>query len=99
MDWGQRIRPKERYTIMTDGMLQARGHGRAGAESRNMTGYPRFARFSLSFALAATLTPAFAQTNAARPAAEPAADRSSSYYNFALAHLYAELAGAYGNRG
>jgi len=80
-------------------MLQARGHGRAGAESRNMTGYPRFARFSLSFALAATLTPAFAQTNAARPAADPAADRSSSYYNFALAHLYAELAGAYGNRG
>jgi len=38
--------------------------------------------------------PAFAQ---APPAAQP--DRASAYYDFAMAHLYAEMAGAYGNRG
>jgi tetratricopeptide (TPR) repeat protein len=64
-----------------------------------MTGHSRPARLSLILALAAALTPAFSQTNAPRPAADPSADRSAAYYNFALAHLYAELAGAYGNRG
>jgi tetratricopeptide (TPR) repeat protein len=64
-----------------------------------MTGHSRTARFSLILALAAALTPAFSQTNAARPATDASADRSAAYYNFALAHLYAELAGAYGNRG
>ncbi|MCL4402112.1 MAG: tetratricopeptide repeat protein [Acidobacteria bacterium] len=34
------------------------------------------------------------QTN---PPAAP--DRADSYYNYAMGHLYAELAGAYGNRG
>ncbi len=35
------------------------------------------------------------------PAAEKKAptDRSGAYYNFAMGHLYAELAGVYGNRG
>jgi tetratricopeptide (TPR) repeat protein len=37
--------------------------------------------------------PAFAQTPAQTP------DHSDAYYDFAMAHLYAELAGAYGNRG
>jgi len=39
--------------------------------------------------------PAFAQ---APPAAQQP-DRASAYYDFAMAHLYAEMAGAYGNRG
>jgi tetratricopeptide (TPR) repeat protein len=29
----------------------------------------------------------------------PASDRSGSYYHYSLAHLYAEMAGTYGNRG
>jgi len=29
----------------------------------------------------------------------PPADKASAYYNFAMGHLYAELAGVYGNRG
>lgn len=44
--------------------------------------------------------PAFAQAPAAQPAAaSQTPDRASAYYDFAMAHLYAELAGAYGNRG
>jgi tetratricopeptide (TPR) repeat protein len=35
---------------------------------------------------------------AQRPAA-PKADKATAYYHFTLGHLYAELAGAYGNRG
>ncbi|MDQ6663837.1 MAG: tetratricopeptide repeat protein [Acidobacteriota bacterium] len=41
------------------------------------------------------LSPAFCQTTDPKP---PAIDKSSSYYNFAMGHYYAELAGAYGNR-
>lgn len=41
---------------------------------------------------------AFAQAPAAQtPGATP--DKATAYYNFSMAHLYAELAGAYGNRG
>jgi tetratricopeptide (TPR) repeat protein len=40
---------------------------------------------------------AFAQNQTA-PAA-PAADKGAAYYNYALGHLYSELAAAYGNRG
>src|ERR1700681_3330550 len=29
----------------------------------------------------------------------PKVDRASAYYHYTLAHMYAELAGAYGNRG
>ena len=32
-------------------------------------------------------------------AAAPKVDRASAYYHYTLAHMYAELAGAYGNRG
>ncbi len=46
--------------------------------------------------------PAYSQTPASPPSAAQAGastDQSSAYYDFAMAHLYAELAGAYGNRG
>lgn len=33
------------------------------------------------------------------PAASQSSDRSNAYYEFAMGHLYAELASAYGNRG
>jgi tetratricopeptide (TPR) repeat protein len=49
--------------------------------------------FGLAFLPAA---PAFAQAQA--PAAQQP-DRAQAYYDFAMAHLDAELAGAYGNRG
>lgn len=45
-------------------------------------------------ALLLTVLPAGAQTPAA-----PKIDKGTAYYHFALGHLYAELAGAYGNRG
>lgn len=38
--------------------------------------------------------PALPQNSQSKPA-----DKGSSYYNFSMGHLYAELAGAYGNRG
>ncbi len=56
---------------------------------------PRF----LSFACAVFLVAgAFGQDNS--PASKPvaSADKASSYYNYSLGHLYAELAGASGNR-
>jgi len=37
--------------------------------------------------------------NAQTPAAPKPADKANAYYHFTLGHLYAELAGAYGNRG
>jgi tetratricopeptide (TPR) repeat protein len=37
----------------------------------------------------------YGQTGAAAP---PPADKASAYYNFSMGHLYAELAGVYGNR-
>ena len=46
--------------------------------------------------LAASLGAPAGQTQPARSAA---GDKSAAYYNFTLGHLYAELAGAYGNRG
>jgi tetratricopeptide (TPR) repeat protein len=50
----------------------------------------------LSFGLVCmSAIPAFAQ---AAPASQ-SQDHASAYYDFAMAHLYAELAGAYGNRG
>ncbi len=43
---------------------------------------------------------AVAQTPAgASDASQPKVDRASSYYHYALAHMYAELASAYGGRG
>ncbi|MCC6589616.1 MAG: tetratricopeptide repeat protein [Bryobacterales bacterium] len=43
---------------------------------------------------AAIALPALPQNPQPKPA-----DKASSYYNFSMGHLYAELAGAYGNRG
>jgi tetratricopeptide (TPR) repeat protein len=45
--------------------------------------------------------PALAQTDAKPPTETKSAatDKSGAYFNFAMGHLYAELAGAYGNRG
>src|ERR1700761_4158931 len=60
----------------------------------------------LAFGLACLASiPVFAQAPAGQPRKDPAAapaqdsDRASAYYEFSMAHLYAELAGAYGNRG
>jgi tetratricopeptide (TPR) repeat protein len=51
-------------------------------------------------AAALAISPAAAQTEP-KPAETKAAatDKGSAYYNFSMGHLYAELAGAYGNRG
>jgi tetratricopeptide (TPR) repeat protein len=53
------------------------------------------------WALAAILAvpAAFGQQQPAADAAKPKVDRASSYYHYALAHMYAELASAYGARG
>lgn len=58
-----------------------------------MTGYTRSGLLGLGLACCA-----WAQTPAAQPVPQ-AGDHSSAYYNFAMGHLYAEMAGAYGNRG
>jgi tetratricopeptide (TPR) repeat protein len=65
----------------------------------NMTGYARVAVGSLSLVFSFAATPAFSQTPAAPAPQNAAGDHSNAYYTFAMAHLYAELAGAYGNRG
>ena len=36
---------------------------------------------------------------AAQPTRRPKVDKASAYYHYTLAHMYAELASAYGNRG
>ncbi len=50
---------------------------------------------SLFFSLAAALPLGRAQT----PPKPPPVDRATAYYNYSLGHIYAEQAGAYGNRG
>ncbi len=58
------------------------------------------ARTLLLFALAIGFSlnhGAFAQT--ANSGGAQAVDRAGAYYHFAMGHLYAELAGLYGNRG
>ena len=60
-----------------------------------MIGQTRAAFLSIGLASVSFMTPAFSQTP---PATQPD-DRSGAYYDFAMAHLYGELAGAYGNRG
>ena len=56
------------------------------------------ARRFFSFFCCATLVCGAAQTS--QSAAKPGAtDKAAAYYNFAMGHVYAELAGAYGNRG
>lgn len=64
-----------------------------------MIGQSRAAFLSLGLACVSFVTPAFSQVPAnPAPAGQPD-DRSAAYYDFAMAHLYGELAGAYGNRG
>ena len=41
----------------------------------------------------------FAQNQPAAPSAPAGGDKAAAYYNYALGHLYSELAAAYGNRG
>lgn len=65
-----------------------------------MIGQSKAALFSFGLACFCIVTPAFCQAPAAAAApATPADDHASAYYDFAMAHLYGELAGAYGNRG
>src|ERR1700676_5108098 len=68
-----------------------------------MTDSARIPNPYLKTILAALLlaTPALAQTDAKPPTETKsvATDKSGAYLNFAMGHLYAELAGAYGNRG
>ncbi len=68
-----------------------------------MNGYARGAFLSLGLACAAAFAPGTARAQAPAAQAGNAAgavpDRSEAYYTFAMAHLYAELAQAYGGRG
>ncbi len=63
-----------------------------------MIGYARGAFLSLGLACVTAVTPVCAQAQTPAPPAK-SADHSQAYYAFAMAHLYAELAQAYGNRG
>src|ERR1700684_1082672 len=63
-----------------------------------MIGIARAAVLSL-LACAISVTPGFSQGQAQTGGAPPAGDTASAYYNFAMGHLYAEMAGSYGNRG
>src|SRR5690349_4372165 len=77
----------------------ARSRHAAARKVYKMIGRARVAFLSSGLAyLAAAVSltsPAFGQ---AQPAPKPD-DHSAAYYAFAMAHLNAELAGAYGNRG
>lgn len=66
-----------------------------------MNGYARTALISLGLACVLTSPMAFGQASlqTPTPSSLKSDDRSSAYYNFAMAHLYGELASAYGNRG
>jgi len=66
-----------------------------------MNANARTALISLGLACISTSPLAFGQAQPASPAQTAAKqdDNSSAYYNFAMAHLYGELASAYGNRG
>ena len=57
--------------------------------------FARTAPGVLILAVLSAIAPAYAQT----PAAAPADSRSEAYFNFSMGHLFAEMAGAYGNRG
>jgi len=57
----------------------------------------RMSRLAILFSVAALL--ASGAQAPSTPAAKPVApDKAEAYYNYAMGHLYAELAGAYGNR-
>jgi len=63
-----------------------------------MIGHIKAHGAALGLALVFVPASGFSQTPPPQTPA-PSADRSNAYYEFAMAHLYAELAGAYGNRG
>ena len=69
-------------------------------EKSNMNPRLKFALPLFTVILAAALPLAHAQQER-KPAETKAAvsDKSTAYYNFSMGHLYAEMAGAYGNRG
>lgn len=60
-----------------------------------MTGYLRAALLSA----AVVFFGAFGQAQTSTVPAGSGLDHASAYYNFAMGHLYAEMAGSYGNRG
>ncbi len=64
-----------------------------------MNGYARTALISLGLACVSTAPLAYGQAQPAVPASVKPDEHATAYYNFAMAHLYGELASAYGNRG
>src|SRR5579863_8649864 len=64
-----------------------------------MIGQSRTALLSFGVACVSFVTPAFSQAPGNPAPANQPNDRAAAYYDFAMAHLYGELAGAYGNRG
>jgi tetratricopeptide (TPR) repeat protein len=54
---------------------------------------------SAKLLVSATLLAFVLNAQTTKPAAPAVSDKADAYYNFAMGHLYAELAGAYGNRG
>lgn len=72
-------------------VTQACVFGRGVEGALHMTGYSRAALLSAGLVC-------FSAFGQAQNAAEPG-DHASAYYNFAMAHLYGEMAGTYGNRG
>ena len=60
-----------------------------------MIGHARAASLSVILACVSAVVPVYGQA----PAAPKTDDRAAAYYAFSMAHLYGELASAYGNRG
>ena len=54
---------------------------------------------TLAVLLSLSAWPAFPQAAKDGKKPAPVADRAAAYYHYSLGHLYAELAGAYGNKG
>jgi tetratricopeptide (TPR) repeat protein len=75
------------------------GHPRAFEAQSALSVRKASAIALLSFGLALLPAPAFAQAQQAQAPAAQQPDRAQAYYDFAMAHLDAELASAYGNRG
>lgn len=68
-------------------------------ESWNMICHSKAALLSFGLVCFSAATPAFSQSPANPAPANQTDEHATSYYDFAMAHLYGELAGAYGNRG
>src|ERR1700679_2664492 len=83
--------------MMTNGFVSSSPARTRHKERWNMIGNVR-AQSAPSVLLSLSLICLSAATAFAQTATQPP-DHSDAYYDFAMAHLYAELAGAYGNRG